>query len=168
MARRPTLEPTGSSADLLDNPIRQLPGQLVGQVAQRDLKLFERRITALTWDQNQIDSGGQIILLQPECLAEQSLQTATTHGIAMFLGNTQSESSSTTLSTNIRKDEQALVTSTATCRINAVKIALVAQTTPCRQTGTFDRTGHVSTPGHDTRPGLICFGLQRSRPGTIL
>ena len=86
------------------DPSGQLPGQLPGQLQQRDLEVLERRNVALPGDQYQVESLGQITLLQPKGLTQQSLQPTATNRIAVFLRNTQPEPRSTTLATDIGEE----------------------------------------------------------------
>ena len=126
---------------------RQLPGQLPGQLQQRDLEVLERRNVALPGDQYQVESLGQITLLQPKGLTQQSLQPTATNRIAVFLRNTQPEPRSTTLATDIGEDKQPPVTGSTTSGVHPLEITLVPQSPPGRKTLIGSGTGHNSMPG---------------------
>ncbi len=120
--------------------------QLVRQFQQRSFQVLKRRITPLSRNQHQVESGRQIVLLQPERLAEQPFQSTPSDGVAMLPRNAQPESRPPLFIPDIGVDQQLSVAGPATRGINPIKIPPMPQAPPGRKTMVVRRNGHWMNP----------------------
>jgi hypothetical protein len=121
-------------------------GQLVGQLQQRSLQILQSRIGSLARNQHQVESGGQIVLLKPERLAEQAFQSTPVDSVAVFPRNTQSESRPSLLISDIGVDQQLPIAGPTTSGIDPFEVPLMAEATPGRKTAVDRRNGHWVNP----------------------
>lgn len=99
----------------------QPPRNVFRRPYQRLAIIRQRAFNPLTWNQDQIQPGGDLMLTESECLAQQTLQAIAAHSRTVLLRNTQSDPRVSQIVT-IAKDQQVLVTAATLPRVDPFKV----------------------------------------------